>query len=98
MPIYKCPKCNRYVDLSEGIYTCKVCGTRLQRLSPEEEEYFRFMDEWMSFLATLPPRTGDAERDMKERVVPALRKYRELMTKYPLARRFIQKTAGLVFG
>jgi DNA-directed RNA polymerase subunit RPC12/RpoP len=26
MPIYKCPKCGRQVELPEGKYYCKVCG------------------------------------------------------------------------
>ena len=27
LPLYKCPKCGRQVELSEGNYYCKVCGS-----------------------------------------------------------------------
>ena len=26
MPIYRCPKCGRTIELPEGKYYCKVCG------------------------------------------------------------------------
>ena len=40
MPIYKCPKCGRQVELPEGKYYCRVCGpTSLMVLEHSSSKY-----------------------------------------------------------
>ena len=45
MPLYRCPKCGRTVELPEGTYYCEVCGpeTIMQKVSevtsPMKEQY-----------------------------------------------------------
>ena len=45
MPVYKCPKCGRTVEMPHGIYYCKVCGPSailrsVPRVAPEDVLYY----------------------------------------------------------
>jgi len=48
------------------------------------EQYKQFLSEWLEFLRRLPPRSNDMLFNLEKRVIPANKKYAELMKKYPL--------------
>ena len=47
MPLYRCPKCGRKVELPEGTYYCKECGPEhtLVLVKPEEEKAIEAVEE-----------------------------------------------------
>jgi DNA-directed RNA polymerase subunit RPC12/RpoP len=36
MPLYKCPKCGRTVEMPEGVYYCSRCGSEVLMVKQED--------------------------------------------------------------
>jgi len=48
-----------------------------------KEQAPKFMQELAEFIDTLPPRSKDWRENLKNRIIPTLKKYNELEKKYP---------------
>jgi DNA-directed RNA polymerase subunit RPC12/RpoP len=47
MPIYKCPKCGRVVELPEGSYYCKFCGPSVLMVVAPAENVWREAERFL---------------------------------------------------
>jgi len=61
-----------------------------------EEEGVKWFEEMREFIKTLPERTNSLEETITRRIVPMIRKYRELEKKYPRFTRLLDYLGNLL--